>query len=80
MVTVGVPIQRFALDQLHREVGLGAVHSLGVPRLVDLGDPGVLQPAEDLRFAGEAAYQSAGLARGFTHSRKGMAFGATGKC
>ena len=43
-------IQPPPAHQFHREVRLRAQRRLDDPRLVDLGDPGMLQPSEELVF------------------------------
>ena len=53
-VAAGVLVQGQAADELHGEERLAV---LGQPGLVDLGDAGVVQPAEDLRLVGEALEQ-----------------------
>ena len=53
-VAAGVLVQRQAADELHGEERLAV---LGHAGLVDLGDAGVVQPAEDLGLVGEALEQ-----------------------
>ena len=53
-LAAGVLVQRQAADELHGEERLAVV---GQPGLVDLGDAGVVQPAQDLRLLGEALQQ-----------------------
>ena len=50
-VPAGVLVQGHAADELHGEVGLAVLAHAG---LVDLGDAGVVQPAQDLGLVGEA--------------------------
>jgi hypothetical protein len=50
----GVLVQRHAADELHREERPAVLRH---PRLVDLGDAGVVQAAEDLRLLVEAPEQ-----------------------
>ena len=56
-VAGGVVGEGLATDQLHREERLGPTRSLGSPGLVDLGDSGMLQPAEHLGLPGKAPGQ-----------------------
>ena len=49
-----VLVQGQAADELHGEERLAVLRHAG---LVDLGDAGVVQPAQDLRLVGEALEQ-----------------------
>ena len=59
-VRVAVGKQRLPVHQLHGEVRLAPKRGVGHPRVVDLRDAGVLQPAQRLRLVLEAAEHLAG--------------------
>ena len=55
-----VPVDRLALDELHREIGLAVV---GDAAVVERRDVGVVEAGQDLALVAEAA-QDAGRSRG----------------
>ncbi len=57
-MTADVLVQRQAADELHREIELPVLGGAG---LVDLGDSGVVQPAQDPRFQGEPLAEVGGV-------------------
>ena len=76
MMRLGVVPQRLPADILHGEVGLGSETGIGRAGFIDLGNAGMLQSAERLRFLLEPAKQfgtgQAGLDDFQGHSPPGL--------